>query len=478
VRELPIKTRLTLWYVTLIAVIMVVWSFGIVTLVRANLYTGIDRALASRASQIALELGKRKPAKFQDVSDVTLANVPQQQTVAQLLALNGAILEHSGGQVASESIVAQSLLEKTLATSSTKMLTIKRGDERFRLLIAPRAGTQQLLLVGSSTKSADDAVSRLVLVMLLTGPIVLAAAGVGGWLLARRALQPIVEMTSIAAEIGINRLDERVPEPPGNDEFTALARTLNRMLARLEEGVDDKRRLIGDASHELKTPLAVMRTEIDVALSAPSAMGEEAVEVLESAREETDRMARIVGNLLTLARLDEGTIQLLRKPINLRALADEAADSLQTMAEHRDIDVAVEGEGVVVLGDHEYLRQVVVNLIENAIKYSGEGTSISVAVESAGSEARVSVKDTGAGIPEEAQPHIFDRFYRVDRARSKSSGGSGLGLAICREIVEAHEGRMELTSRPGAGATFRMVLPVVPTGRDTASESEEPQAQA
>lgn len=473
-RQLPIKTRLTVWYVTLIAVIMLVWSVGIVALVRANLYTGIDRALASRASQIALELGKKKPAKFQDVSDVTLANVPQQETVAQLLALNGAILEHAGGQVASSSIVAQSILQRSLSTSSTKLMSVKRGEERFRLLIVPLAGSQRLLLVGTNTKSADDSVSRLILVMLLTGPIVLVAAGVGGWMLARRALQPIVEMTSIAAEIGINRLDERVPEPPGNDEFTALARTLNRMLARLEEGVGDKRRLIGDASHELKTPLAVMRTEIDVALSSPSGLGDEAIEVLESAREETDRMARIVGNLLTLARLDEGTIQLLRKPINLRALAAEAADSLQAMASHSHIEVDVEGEDIVVLGDPEYLRQVVVNLLENAIKYSGEGTSVSVAVESAGSEARVSVKDTGAGIPEEAQPHIFDRFYRVDRARSKESGGSGLGLAICAEIVEAHEGRMELISRPGAGATFRMVLPVVPMGRDEATEAERP----
>ena len=462
--KLPLKTRLTLWYVTLFALILGAWSFGIVALVRANLYSGIDRSLESRATQIAQGVSGPKHAKFTTVSDATAANTVREQIVAQLLSNTGEVIAHAGSAVASGTLAPEDLVTRALTTSSAKLETVEVGQKRFRLLVVPLAGTAQMILVGAGTESADDAVARLVLVMLLTGPLALIAAGAGGWFLARRALAPLAEMTATAAEIGINRLDERVPVPEGGDELAALAVTLNKMLARLEEGVDDKRRLVADASHELQTPLAVMRTELDVSLGSPN-LGAEAIEVLESAREETDRMTRIVRNLLTLARFDEGTIQLLRKPINLGALAHDAAESLKMLGRERGVEITVEGEDIVVLADSEYIRLVVVNLIENAVKHSGAGTTVHVLLETAGDEVRLSITDTGPGIPEEDQPHVFDRFYRVDRARSKKSGGSGLGLAISREIVEAHDGRVELKSKLGTGSTFRIILPVVPPAK-------------
>ena len=463
--NLKLKTRLTLWYVTLFALILGMWGFGIVALVRANLYSGIDRSLESRATQIAATLSAPKHGKFAEVSDATAVNTVREQTVAQLLTNTGDVIAHAGSTVASGQVLApEDLVTRALTTSSAKMGTVVVGEKRFRLLVTPLPGTAQLILVGAGTESADDAVARLILVMLLTGPLALIAAGAGGWFLARRALAPLAEMTATAAEIGINRLDERVPVPEGGDELAALAVTLNKMLARLEEGVDDKRRLVADASHELQTPLAVMRTELDVSLGSPN-LGAEAIEVLESAREETDRMTRIVRNLLTLARFDEGTIQLLLKPINLGALAHDAAESLKMLGRERGVDITVEGDDIVVLADPEYIRLVVVNLIENAVKHSGEGTTVHVLLETAGDEVRLSITDTGPGIPEEDQPHVFDRFYRVDRARSKKSGGSGLGLAISREIVEAHDGRVELKSKLGTGSTFRIILPVVPPAK-------------
>ena len=462
--KLRLKTRLTLWYVTLFAVMLAAWGIGIVTLVRANLYGAIDRTLESRATRIAADLGGIKPRKFADISDATLVNVAREQSVAQLLSNTGEILQHAGSSSASSTLAPDELVTRALTTSSAKLGTVTHRDQRFRLLVAPVPGTSKLLLVGSDTQSTDDAIERLTLIMLLTGPVVLVAAGAGGWFLASRALAPLAEMTATAAGIGITRLDERIPVPEGGDELSALAVTLNKMLARLEEGVDDKRRLIADASHELQTPLAVMRTELDVSLGSPN-LTPESIEVLESAREETDRMTRIVRNLLTLARFDEGTLQLLRKPINLGALAHDAAESLQMLGRERGVDIAVEGDDIVVMADPEYIRLVVVNLIENAVKHSGAGTAVNVALETAGDEVRVSVTDTGPGIAEEDQPHVFDRFYRVDRARSKKSGGSGLGLAITREIVEAHDGRVELKSRLGHGSTFRIVLPVVPPAK-------------
>lgn len=459
--NIPLKARLTLWYVTLFAIIAVVWSGGIVALVRADLYAGLDRDLASRATQLSLSIDTAGDGEFADVSDATLKGVPKEQTAAQLLSVSGVVLESSGATLASKPIVAASVLARTMRSASPAVMTITQGEDRYRVLVVPLPSTDRLILVGTNSESADDAVTRLVTILLLTGPVVLLAAGGGGWFLAKRALRPVTQMTTTAAGIGIDRLDERVPVPEGHDELAGLATTLNTMLERLEIGVRDKRRLVADASHELQTPLAVMRTELDVSLTTPD-LGPVAVEVLESAREETDRMTRIVRNLLTLSRFDEGTLRLLPAPVALCDLAKESVASLASMAKEKGVTVTVNGDDAEVSGDAEYLRLVLTNLVENAIKYSGEGSTVAVEVGDRGEEAILSVTDDGPGIPAEVLGHIFDRFYRVDRARSKDSGGSGLGLAISREIAEAHGGRIEVQSEVGRGSTFTLVLPVVP----------------
>lgn len=458
---LPLKARLTLWYAVLLAVIISIWSLSIVALVRADLYAGIDRDLASRASQIGLSITSPDEGEFRDISDSTLKNVPKQQTVAQLLTSTGAVIEDSGAKFAAAPIVSQAVVRAASRSSDPVYRTVTRGEDVYRLLIVALPGTSRVLLVGTNSDVTDDAIVRLITVMLLTGPAVLLAAGAGGWFLARRALRPVTDMTTTAAGIGIDRLDERVPVPPGADELAALANTLNTMLERLEMGVKDKRRLVADASHELQTPLAVMRTELDVTL-ASSALPPEAVEVLESVREEADRLIRIVRNLLTLARFDEGTLRLLRKPVSLLAVARESAASLDALARERGVAVAVTGDDVIVDGDTEYLRLVADNLLENAIKYSGSGTSVEITTFAKDGEALLSVRDTGPGIPLEARSHLFDRFFRVDRSRSKSNGGSGLGLAITREIVEAHGGRVGLRSEVGEGSTFTVSLRETP----------------
>ena len=461
--NVPLKTRLTLWYITLFAVIALVWSVGVVALVRADLYAGLDRDLASRASRLTATVDTAGDGEFPDISDATLKGVPKQQTASQLLSAAGQVLESSGATMAASPIVGPAVVSRTLRSGSASILTVTQGEDRYRVLLVPLPSQSRLVLVGTNSESADDAVTRLITILLLTGPLVLLAAGGGGWFLAKRALRPVTEMTTIAAGIAIDRLDERVPVPGGRDELAVLATTLNTMLERLEVGVRDKRRLVADASHELQTPLAVMRTELDVTLANP-ALAPEAVEVLESAREETDRMTRIVRNLLTLARFDEGTLRLLRAPVPLCALARESVASMETFARERGVDVTVTGEDAQVSGDAEYLRLVVTNLVENAIKYSGEGSSVTVAIASRGEQAALSVTDDGPGIPAQAAEHVFDRFYRVDSSRSKDSGGSGLGLAITKEIVEAHHGRVEVHSEVGVGSTFEVIMPVAAPG--------------
>ena len=466
--NIPLKARLTLWYVTLFAVIAAVWSGGVVALVRADLYAGLDRDLASRASQIALSVGTPGDGEFQDISDATLKGIPKQQTAAQLLSVGGQVLESSGATLAARPMVPATVIARTLRSTTPTVMTITQGEDRYRVLIALMTSSGHLILVGTNSESVDDAVTRLVTILLLTGPGVLLAAGGGGWFLAKRALRPVTEMTATAASIGIDRLDERVPVPPGSDELSALAATLNTMLSRLETGVRDKRRLVADASHELQTPLAVMRTELDVSLASGD-LPPDAVAVLESAREETDRMTRIVRNLLTLARFDEGTLRLLRQPVDLAEVVASTVESLDTLAHERGVDVSVVSDGAAVAdGDSEYLRLVVANLVENAIRYSGEGSHVVVSTRVDGHEARVVVRDNGSGIPADALLHIFDRFYRVDTSRSKAMGGSGLGLAISREIAEAHHGRIEVESEVSAGSTFTLILPVVPHAREGA----------
>ena len=264
-------------------------------------------------------------------------------------------------------------------------------------------------------------------------------------------------MTATAAGIGGDRLSERVPVPPGDDELTRLSTTLNSMLARLQADVEDKRRLVADASHELQTPLAVMRTELDVTL-ASAELSPDAIDVLVSVREETDRMTQIVRNLLTLARFDEGSLRLLRAPLDLHGLADDVVRSLAVLAAASAVTVSVTGDETIADADVEYIRLAALNLVENAIKYSGPGSTVVVSTSVTAGEALLVVEDDGPGIPAEALPHIFDRFYRTVASRSRETGGSGLGLAISREVVEAHGGTIEVDSVPGRGSRFTLRL--------------------
>ncbi len=463
--NLPLKARLTLWYVTLFAVIVGVWSIFAIVIARADLQAGTDRALASRATQIAAGFTGSKDSEFPKISGSSLQGLPHTESVSQLLSSRGVVLQFSGDAIARQRMAPLGVIDRAIRTGSAQLATVVSAGEKFRILVVKLPKVSRLILLGTSTENTDSAVQQLALVMLLTGPLVLLAAAAGGWFLASRALGPVSRMNRTAASIGIDDLDARVPVPPGNDEITALAETLNSMLGRLDEGVRQNRRLIADASHELQTPLAVMRTELDVTLASTD-LPPDAVEVLESVREESDRLTRIVRNLLTLARFDEGTLRLLRAPLDLHAIAEESADALSTLARESQVSVTVGGEEAFVNADQQYLRIVVSNLLENAIKYSGEGASVLLESHVEGPEAVLSVADTGPGVAPSSMPYVFERFFRADRSRPSGPMGSGLGLAISREIVEAHEGRIELATEVGVGSTFIVRLPALTTVRE------------
>jgi two-component system, OmpR family, sensor kinase len=452
--RLPIRLRLTAWYVVLLALIVAALGAFLVVRLRADRITDVDRSLRSSAVQIAAGYEQEGPAEFQDTSGTVLRAVPEGDPGSQLIDRDGRVRLRHSAEIPHAPLLSPAQVRSVLAGREV-VRTVHSGGEPLRVVAARADG--RVVAAATSIKGIDAAVNRLVVLLLIAGPTALLLAALGGWLLARTALRPVAEMTARAERIEVDRLDEHVPVPGPNDEISQLGNTLNRMLDRLRSGVAEKQQLVADASHELRTPLATMLSELDVALTYEE-LQPEAAAVLESAREEVLRMTRIVENLLTLARADAGRLGLLRRPLELRPVANEAVAGLRELASERGVRVAVEGDGEVVVGDGERLRQVLTNLVENAIKHSPSGGKVVVATWHDGSKAGVTVSDRGPGIPEADRERVFERFYRVDSARRRGDGGSGLGLAICRTIVDAHGGRIWVTSGDGEGSSFSFAL--------------------
>jgi heavy metal sensor kinase len=456
--RLPIRVRLTAWYVVLLAAIIVALGAFLVLRLRADLTARIDREIQASAVQIAQGYAAEGPEDFRDVSRTVL---PRGGSASQILDPSGRVLVAYGEPIARQPIPPAKARLAALEAKK-RFITVSLGpdEQRYRAEVsqAPRLGRNRVLVVAKSLQEVDESVDRVLVLLLLAGPAVLLATAVGGWWLARKALLPVERMTSKAGEIGIDRLNERIPMPGAADELGHLAETLNAMLDRLERGVEEKHRLIADASHELRTPLAAMRSELDVSLLTDD-LSPEAREVLESNREEVDRMSRTVSNLLTLARVDEGRLELLTKRVDLGEAVEAAAGPLRPLADAKQLRLEVDGGSFEAKADPERLHQALTNFIENAIKFAPSGGEVRVTAWRRPDEVGVTVTDNGPGIPAADREHIFDRFYRADRARGRDGGGSGLGLAICREIATAHGGRVWVESEEGRGSAFSLALP-------------------
>lgn len=324
--------------------------------------------------------------------------------------------------------------------------------------VAVRGAQGAWILVGQRVSGVREKLRELVGAIAGAGAGVLLLALAGGWFLAGRALGPIRKITEAAEAISESNLSRRIDLAATETELGRLARTLNGTFERLERAFSRQTRFTADASHELRTPLSVILTQAELALRRERSP-EEYREALAACLRAAQRMKAVVEGLLTLARADAGMLVLKRERVDLRKLLEETAAMLGPLALERRVAVAVSAEAVAVAGDPDRLREAVTNLISNAIRYNREGGRVDVTLQAVPGEAVIMVADTGVGIPEKDRPHLFERFYRVDPARSREAGGTGLGLSITKWIVEAHGGVISFTSREGEGTTFVVRLP-------------------
>jgi heavy metal sensor kinase len=452
--NLRIRVRLTAWYAVLLTAILVAIGTFLVLQLEADLQGRLDRDVRTNASSIGEGYTAEGDTGFLQVARAAL---PGLGAAAQVLDRSGRVLVSWGG--ADRPLVPAHVRANALL-GGAPVVSVTFNGRRVRASVSSvrRLGRRQVLVVVESLHDVEAPARRVRVLLLLVGPVALAATALVGWWLARKALLPVARMTSEAEAIDVDRLHERIAVPRAADELAHLAVTLNAMLDRLEAGVIEKRRLVADASHELRSPLAVMRAELDVSLRGDR-LPHEAREVLESAREEVDSMTRTVDNLLTLAQVDEGRLAILRTRVELLGASEAAARPLRPLAADKAIVLEVDGEPCEAQADPQRLHHALTNLIENAIKFTPRGGEVRIFTWSSEQEVGVTVADDGPGIPQEARARVFDRFYRVDRARGRDVGGSGLGLAICREIATAHGGRVWFESREGGGSAFSLALP-------------------
>ncbi len=341
-----------------------------------------------------------------------------------------------------------------------------RHGHPVRLLTMPvleNGRPVDIVQVGEVLADKDHILEDFRLTMYIFGPLALLILSLVGWYLAGRALSPMVRMARVARQITAENLNLRLPVEHTGDEIAQLAENCNAMLARLEKSFRKVRQFSGDASHELRTPLAILRGETEVALRWARDT-EEYRRTLESNLEEISRMGRIIEDLLTLAKSDAGELPLEIRELSLSDLLQELYLQGNTLGESKSVGVTLHlevAEEIRIRGDELRLRQMFLNLIANGIKYTQAGGRVEIALALQDDQAVVRVTDTGIGIPAEHIPHIFDRFYRIDKARNRDDGGSGLGLAISKGIIEAHAGRITVDSVPGKGSTFTVYLPLL-----------------
>ncbi|HVB20919.1 MAG TPA: HAMP domain-containing sensor histidine kinase [Ktedonobacteraceae bacterium] len=492
-----IRIQLTLLYTAVFALLIFLFGFILYTTLQSSLSSSVDTALQLRAQQIAA--GISDDSGNISIQDVTgeLPGLPETVTPSERgYTTDTPQPDQTAGpntvQKVGQSDVNIGTLVRILNTKGHSVYT----SPAFRSLLIPTSSITQplhgsvwqgtvtarngqavrlysmnlnengtiygVLQVGESLAQLYATLQSIILALLILAPFVLLLSAGGSYWLAKRAFRPILYLTRTAREIKAGDLHRRVPVPRARDEVHDLALTLNDMIGRLDQAFTQQRRFVADASHELRTPVTVIRSVTDIALENALTL-EEAIAVLRDVNAESERLGQLINDLLALARADEGQLSLDCEPVRLDLLAHDVADTMEPLALERAITLTVQATSpAIVLGDTARLIQVMMGLVDNALTYTNAGGSVTLSVEVNTGYATFAVHDTGIGIAPRDVEHIFERFYRADPARSRAAGGSGLGLSIVDWIVQAHQGTIVVESQERQGSTFTVKLPLAP----------------
>ena len=464
-----IRWKLTFWYAGLLAVILIILGVTLYQVLQHSLITEAINTVEARTRQISSFIETPEATNtgggqgtFVDITDPDLINK---------FASEGVYIEIKNPQ--GKIVNLSPLLRKIRMSEGTVVSRLSTaGPGRLELVRVPEFGRMVVytlplirnghnlgtMTVGRSLHFVDETLAQLKMLLLFLSGGGLILAMVVGAALAKGALSPIDRITKAARQIGAKGLNQRLKMNGPDDEVTRLANAFDEMLDRLETAFQREKRFTADVSHELRTPLTIIKGTAEVALRAKNPRDYQ--EALATIDDEVDRMTNIINSLLTLARADAGQQQLEMKTMNLVDLVDSVYAAFLPIAAGKKIAFNKTATPLIeIRGDPNRLRQLLHNLIANALKYTPSGGMVTLSLAKDGAWAKIAVADTGIGIAEKDLPHIFDRFYRVDRARSRAEGGAGLGLSIAKWIVEAHGGRIEVKSEAGKGTIFTVWLP-------------------
>jgi heavy metal sensor kinase len=460
-----LRFRMTAWYAGLLAGALFVFGVSVYLGLERYLDWTLQSTLASECRTIGIELLSQLPGKDTDwlKAEINEAYAPEVNARFIRVSKEGAGVIYLSGAPKDDAFdPAQIPLPRSDRKDIARQIRIMSGKQLLinTMSFTTSDGSRFQVESGMPYQQIQIVLHGLLLTLAIYTPlIVLLAIGVGYWLM-RRSLQPIDEITERAQGITSTNLSQRLPLIRTGDELERLSAALNRMIARLDSAFQHINRFSADASHELRTPLTILQLELEGILHnrTLSALLQDQIG---SALEETNRMSRIVESLLTISRLDAGEAKLEKLHLDLGKLAASTTDEMQILAQEKAISLLRSLEDhVYVEGDRPLLQQVVVNLVDNAIKYTAEGGTVQVRVQSDSGTAVLEVADNGTGIPAEAISHVFERFYRVDKARSRASGGAGLGLSIVKAICAAHGAEIRVSSEEGQGSCFRVEMPL------------------
>jgi heavy metal sensor kinase len=469
-----LRFRMTAWYAGLLAGALLVFGVSVYLGLERYLNWTLQDTLAAECRAIGTELLTQLPQKNLPwlKSEIDEAYAPEVNARFIRVYREGAgVIYLSGAPKDGGFDPVQIPFPRSDRRDTIRQIRLASGNQLliYTMRFITPAG-RFLVESGMPYQQIQVVLHGLLLTLAIYTPLIVLLAIGGGYWLMRRSLQPVDEVTERAEGITSTNLSERLPLIRTGDELERLSAALNRMIARLDDAFQHINRFSADASHELRTPLTILQLELE-GIANNHTLSESLAEQIGSALEETQRMSKIVESLLTISRLDAGDAKLEKLPLNFSVLVQSATAEMKILAQEKSIALHTFAEnGIWVEGDRTRVQQVVVNLVDNAIKYTPDRGAVEVRVFGVGGKAILEVAENGAGIPGHAIPHVFERFYRVDKARSRASGGVGLGLSIVKAICAAHAAEIRVSSQEGRGSCFRVELPLVAAAENAADD--------